>query len=110
MSQGSPRARSPRWARSAGRTRGGCWSPGGPHARELLVARLAEAEDAELEPIVRGLLNLRAGEGERVLSELVSSPRLAIPLAALNALSVVDSPEVRELMLRQLGLREKMDV
>ena len=75
---------------------------GGDRARGFLSARLASAADADLPTFASALATLGDPAARAALRDAARTTRSALRLAALDALRTLDTPDVRELMLRAL--------
>jgi len=75
---------------------------GGDRAREFLARRFDTASDAELSELASALATLGDAPARAILRVAARSPRPATRSAAFEALSTLDSADVREFMVQAL--------
>lgn len=79
---------------------------GGDRAREFLVRRFYAAAEADLPQLAAALATLGDAQARAILKQAAHSPRPGVRSAAFDALSTLDSADVREFMLQALGFAD----
>jgi len=76
---------------------------GGDRARQFLARRLGAATDAQLPELASALATLGDAPARAILQSAARSPRPALRGAAFDALTTLDTADVREFMLQALA-------
>ncbi len=76
---------------------------GGDRARQFLIARLSQVSDGELSELTAALATLGDEPAREALRAAARSPRVALRVSAFGALSNLDTPDVRDFMVRALS-------